>query len=109
MALDVTTLLPEMMAAAAGVLEEEWPEAMLYAESELKKLAETLALIDRLRAEGAITERRAQLHLEFQKSSMRTVLLTVDGLGVLAAERAINAALDVLRDTANTALGFPLI
>ncbi|KKS70444.1 MAG: hypothetical protein UV43_C0062G0001, partial [Parcubacteria group bacterium GW2011_GWF2_42_7] len=32
-----------------------------------------------------------------------------EGLGILAVEAAINAALSVIRDTVNTALKFPLI
>jgi hypothetical protein len=37
------------------------------------------------------------------------VLLTVEGLGLLAVEQAINAALRVVKDTVNTALGFVLV
>jgi hypothetical protein len=36
------------------------------------------------------------------------VLLTIEGLGIIAVEQAINAALDVLKDTVNSALDFRL-
>lgn len=109
MAIDISGLIPDMLGAAAGVLRDSWPEAEEFAETEFKKLGESLALIARLHAEGKITEERARLHLEFQKSSMKTVLLAIEGLGIIAVERAINAALGVLKDTVNTAFGFALL
>ena len=98
-----------MLNAAGSELGERWPEARDYAETEFKKTAETLLLIDKLLREEKIDQERARLHFEFQKASMKTVLLTVEGLGLLAAERAINAALDVVRKTVNRALGFGLL
>ena len=80
-----------------------------FAETEFKHLAETLALIVSLKAEGKITEDQAMLHLEIQKNTTRMVLLTAEGLSLLAVEAAINAALTVVRDTINSAIGFALI
>ena len=109
MALDLSPLLPAMMDAAAHSLGAAWPEARDFAETEFKKSAATIELIARLHARGAISEERARLLLEVQKSSAKTVLLTLEGLGILAAEGAINAALSVVRDTVNAALGFTLV
>lgn len=109
MPLNISALIPDMLNAAAGVLKDKWPEAKEYTESEFKKLEESLALVSRLYAAGEITQKRAKLHIEFQKSSMRNVLLTIEGLGILAVEQAINAALKVIRDTVNTAIGFSLL
>ncbi len=61
----------------------------------------------KLHLSGQITEEQARLHLDIQKNASRTVLLTVEGLGLLAAEQAINAR--VVRDSVNTALDFVLI
>ena len=44
-----------------------------------------------------------------QKNASRSVLLTVEGLGILAVEEAINAALDVIKGAANKAIGFALL
>lgn len=109
MTLDISDLIPDMLAAAGGVLQDSWSEAKDYAEAEFRKTAETLALIARLYGDGTISEERARLHLEFQKSSTKTVLLTIEGLGVVAAEQAVNAALGVAKDAVNTTLGFVLI
>ena len=47
--------------------------------------------------------------MEIQKNASRTVLLTIEGLGLLAVEAAINAALNVVKDAVNTGIGFTLL
>ena len=56
-----------------------------------------------------ITEEEANILITMHKRSMTTVLLTIKGLGLLAIEAAINAALGVARDTINTAIGWKLL
>jgi 23S rRNA pseudoU1915 N3-methylase RlmH len=109
MAIRVAQLAKSMYTAAKDVLEEKAPEIKDYAKSEFKKIAESIAMIARLRVKGKITEEQARIHLEIQKNASRTVLLTVEGLGILAVEQAINAALGAVRDTVNTAVGFALL
>jgi hypothetical protein len=43
--------------------------------------------------------------MDLQHNASRAVLLTIKGLGIIAVEGAINAALDVVRDTINSAVG----
>lgn len=109
MAIDATKLAQDMLSAAKGVLTEKWPEIEDYAEMECKSFAENIAMIERMKLSGKITEEKARLHLEIQKNSARMVLLTVEGLGILAVEQAINAALGVIRDTVNSTLGWTLL
>ena len=109
MALNVSEISTSMRNAALGALKEKGPEIKGYAETEFKKLAETLAMIEKMRLTGAMTEEQAQLHLQIQKNATRTVLLTVEGLGMLAVEQAINAALAVVKDAVNSALKFTLL
>lgn len=109
MKLDTDKLGTEIAAAIKGVFSDEWPEIREYAQAEANKLAQTLAMIEALKAAGKINEQQAELHLQIQKNAMRSVLLTLEGLGMLAVENAINAALLVVKDTVNTALGFRLI
>jgi hypothetical protein len=98
-----------MVEAAKGKLKEQWPEVKEFARAEAKKTAETLAMIERLTLAGQINLRQAKALLSMQKNSALAVLLTVEGLGLLTVESAINAALASVRDTVNTALGFVLI
>lgn len=109
MKLDTGELSQAILAAFQGSLREQWPEIRAYGESEAKKLAQTLVMIEALQASGKITPAQAALHLEIQKNACRSVLLTLEGLGLLAVEAALDAALGVIRETVNGALGFALL
>ncbi|ALQ50441.1 hypothetical protein [Nitrosomonas ureae] len=109
MSLDAAQLGKDILSAIKGVLAEKWPDVKDYGEAEAKKLAQTLVMIEALRISGKINEEQAALHLEIQKNATRTVFLTLEGLGILTAEAAINAALNVVKDTVNTAIGFTLL
>jgi len=109
MAFDVRKLVRKMFKAFETSLAEKWPEVKDYAEAEAKKMAESLVMIEKLVITGQINEDQAKLHYQIQRNSTRIVLLTIEGLGIIAVEQAINAALDVLKDTVNTALDFTLI
>lgn len=107
--LDFGKLVKDMVDAVKGPLTDHWKEAKPYAEKEIKSFAENIKLIAKLKLEGKITEEQARLYIDIQKSSMRIVLLTIQGLGILAVENAINAAIDVIKGTVNTALGWTIL
>ena len=109
MALKASELVRSMVAAARGQLDERWPELREYAEAEAKKLAQTLLMIEKLKLRGKINKRQAELLLDIQRNTSRSVILTIEGLGLLAAEAAINAALDSITDTVNGAIGWRLL
>lgn len=109
MSMNASQLGKDILAAFKGSLSEKWPEIREYGEAEAKKLAQTLVMIEALRASGKITEEQARLHLEIQRNATRTVMLTLEGLGILAVEAAMNAALASVREAVNTALGFALV
>ena len=102
-------LAGSMFAAAQGTLKNDWPRVRAFAEPELARLAQSLVDIGQLLAEGKISEMEARSLLEIHKNTTRTVLLTIKGLGLLAAENAINAALGAVRDVVNGALNVALI
>jgi hypothetical protein len=109
MSLDVGDLASKMFGAFKNELSEKWPDVKDYAEAESKKLAENFAMIERLKLTGDITEEQAKLMHDIQRNACRSVLLTIEGLGLIAVEQSINAAMDVLSDTVNQALGFILL
>ena len=109
MSINVSQLARQMVGAAKTELTDEWPEIKQYAEAEARKIAETIKMIGRLHAQGKITKKAAKLHLRIQKNAAVTVLLTVEGLGLLAVENAINAAVKAIRQAVNTAVGFSLV
>ena len=105
----VSDILKAMLGAAKDELGQTWPEVQDFAKSEFKKLAQTLVDIGKLRAQGKITTKQAKILIRMQRRTTQTVLLTIEGLGILAVERAINAAIAVVRDTVNKAAGIVLI
>lgn len=109
MSLNAASLGQDMLNAFKAPLIAKWPEIRIYGEAEMKKLAQTLVMIEQLKISGEITAEQARLHLQIQKNAVRAVMLTIEGLGLLALEAAINAALAVVKSTVNTALGFVLI
>jgi len=107
--IDLNKLVGDMTASFATTLKSEWPSVAPIAEAEAKKLVQTMLTAETLRLSGKITVEGAQALLDIQHSSSRVALLTVQGLGLLAVEGAINAALDTVKTTVNTAIGFALI
>jgi hypothetical protein len=109
MAFDPRKLAKKMFKAFESSLADKWPEVKDYAEAEAKKIAESLVMIEKLILSEQISEEQAKLHFQIQKNATRMVLLTIEGLGIIAVEQAINAALGVLKETVNTALDFTLL
>jgi lipopolysaccharide biosynthesis regulator YciM len=109
MSLDVGELASQMFEAFKEKLSNKWPVVKDYAEVESKKLAENFVMIEKLKLTGEITEAQAKLHHEIQRNASSTVLLTLEGLELVAVEEAVNAAMEVLKETVNGALDFALL
>ncbi len=107
--IDTADLAKEMLAAARGVLKKRWPAVRDYATQEMRKIASDIAFIEVQVAEKKMTPDQARLHLGIQKNAARTVLLATEGIGLIAAEEAVNAATQVAAKAVNTALGFALL
>ncbi|MBN2486152.1 MAG: hypothetical protein JXB34_09280 [Bacteroidales bacterium] len=109
MELNTKKITADMLNAAKTVLKKHWKETKPYAEQQFKTFAQNIQLIASLKLRGEITEEKAKLHLNIQRNSIQIVLLTIEGLGLLAVEEAINAAIDVVKGTVNTAIGWNLL
>ena len=107
--LRMADILESMMGAARESLGEDWPRGRDYAKLELKKLAQSLIDITRLAATGKINRQQAQALLQIHRNTTLTVMLTVEGLGVIAVENAINAALTAVREVVNGVVGWRLV
>ena len=107
--LNLGDLVKQMSSAAFKVLKDKWPSVKTFAESEFKKIAQTIVTIQKAKLAKEITKDEAKLLMEMQKNATRSVLITAEGLGVLAAEQAINAGLAVVKDAVNKAVGWTLL
>lgn len=106
---DAGALAAQIAAAMTGQLAKSGKTIAAYAKAEAQKLATSAVEIAALRATGVINDEQAKLHLDIQKHASRAVLSAIEGLGILAAEAAINAGLAVVRQAVNTFAGFDLI
>lgn len=109
MPLDISTIASSLVGTIKPILTKYWGDAAEYAKTESIKMAQTLAHIADLKAGGKIDESQAKALLDMQKQAMQAVLLTVEGIGLVAAQAAINAALLAIKDTVNKVLGFGLL
>jgi hypothetical protein len=107
--LNVQSLLQDMLQAAKMSLKDKWPSVRDLATSSLKKIAQSLVEIEIMKQDGTITEEQARLMVSMDKNTFKIMMLTIEGLGLLAVESALNAALNVIRDTVNTAVGFVIL
>ncbi len=109
MTFDVASLAESMLAAARIPLGAAWNEARPFAQTQFTNIAQQIVAIKEQRLAGTLTEEQAVLLLDMQTNASRSVLLTIEGIGLLAAQDAINAALAVVTQFVNTALGFALL
>lgn len=107
--IDLEDLLGRMIQAAADSLGDDWPRVRNTAETELRGLAEQAMDIEAAHAAGEIDQETAELYRELLKNRRETLEALFTGLGKLAAERAINAAIGVLRQAVNTAVGWSVL
>lgn len=106
---DVERTAEAMAAAIVASLKKDLPLAQDYATVESRKIAATIAHIGELYVARKIDKTTTRLLLDMQEHASRAVLLTIEGLGVVAAEKAINAALAVVAQAVNKAIGFALL
>lgn len=109
MKIDVKEILARMLTAAKDIFTDSWKDVKPYVENEFKAYTQNLLLINKLKLENKIDEEQARLYLEIQKSSMRTILLSIQGISIITLENAINAAIDIIKDTVNTAIGWRIL
>ncbi len=107
--IDASVIMQAMTQAAAAALKKKWPAARTYAGHEFEKFVLQMQQIEKLKDDKAITEDEARFLARLQQNAMMTVLLTLEGLGMLAVESAVNASIDAVRDLINTAIGWKVL
>lgn len=109
MTLDIGQLAKDMFNAAFPILKQDAPEIEAFARGEFQKIAQQLLTIESEVVAGQITAEQAGILVEMQKSASRVVLLTAKGLSLLTVEKALNAALAVVKTAVNTAAGIAIL
>jgi transcription initiation factor IIE alpha subunit len=107
--INLPDILNEMSEVSKKILKSNWKKVRPMAELQLKSILHNLEQIAELKIKGKITEEQAKLHLKIQKESIRTILLSFEGIGIVAAEQVINESLAVIKNTANKYIGWKLL
>ncbi len=107
--LDFNSIFNQMLNAAKSSLGEKFPTIRDLATTSIKTIAQNIIDIEEMNVSGAITQEQALLMIGMQKNAFKIVLLSEEGLGLLAVEAALNAALDAVKTAVNTAIGFALL
>jgi hypothetical protein len=105
---NVDALASEVAAKFIEILTGAGREIASYATAEARKLATSAVEIAALRATGVIDDEELRLHLVIQKNASQAVLSAVQGIGIIAAEQAINAGLKIIAGAIKTATGITL-
>jgi hypothetical protein len=61
-----------------------------------------------LRITNQITQEELEARLSFQKLAFQNVLITLQGLGLIAAQNIVNGVIGILRTAIEKAIGFKL-
>lgn len=101
---DAAQVAGNAAASMLGILRDAGQDIVHFAEAEARKIATSMAEIADLRVKGVIGDEEVRLHLDIQKNASRAVLMAIKGVGIIAAEQAVNAAFDVVRGALNAAL-----
>jgi hypothetical protein len=103
--LDINKVVSDMLQASSAALIKGGQQASEYASHEYAQFIDDIEHVQTMAEQGTITAAEAQALVDQHKMSMQAVLLCVEGLGVIAVQNAINAALKVLNDAIAAALG----
>lgn len=109
MSIDVTAVTNTMIQSVRRSVGDRWSAVRDFAEPELRKLAQTLEDVQQLHADGKIDANRAFEMVEMQRNVAMGVLKGVEGLGILTAREAIDAAAHAAGSIVNRLVGFKLI
>lgn len=106
---DVEALGAEMLTAARAALADRAPALQSTVEMELRRLAGALADVGVLLGKGEIDHDRARKMIDIYRLAVRSVLRSVEGLSLVAADQAMQAVMRVAGAVLNRVIGVNLI
>lgn len=104
MSFNIDSTLKDMAAAVEGIVDKDQHKIGDYAKKIFDEEKQTLNQIALLRLGGQITDEEFQSELEDEKDTVRAQLLALKVLSKATAQKAANAALDVLYKSVIAAL-----
>ena len=87
----------------------EIPGLLIDIKRESEHIRKCIENIETKVVQKHITKEEGAVHLRIQKNAFETVLSAYKGIALIDAEKAVNAALQAIKDFVNHKLGFDLI
>ena len=104
---DPDAVLKEAVGAAkAAISGTDWAEIKEYVKKSAKDLVNAGIQVQKLKLTGKINEDEAKSLIEEEKIVVRMKLRAIAGVTLLTVQNALNAVLQVLRDSLNAAIGW---
>lgn len=105
MKFDINEVIAQMSGAVKDTVSENWTDAKSATSQFLTNRKERLALIAELRLTGDLTQEKFESRLNDEKLILEAELHAVAVITKAIAQKAANAAIDVLTKAVSTALG----
>lgn len=107
--LNLEQLKAGMITGFKSVALQAWPTVKDFATFELKLLAQSLIEIQSLAVSGRISKAEARSLIRQHKNATIAVISGIEGMTLLTAEQAVNAAIRAIKQALNTAAGFAIV
>ena len=104
MSFDIDAVLKNMSAAAQKSLEKDLPEIEDFGQEILEEEKESLEMMAKERIAGRWNQAKFDKELEREQKVIQVEMLTIDIMTKAAAQRAVNAAIDVFTKAVKAAL-----
>ncbi|OUL58390.1 hypothetical protein [Pseudoalteromonas ulvae] len=104
MSFDSHQVMNDMLVAMQTSLADDWQEASGYAQQLLIQHKEMMFELAKLRLEGELTEQELQNELIDEQETIAAELLALQVIGKASAQRAAQAAMNVLIRAVRTAM-----
>lgn len=101
---NIDTTIKDMLAAAKGEIKKGWKEVQSTAESFMQRRKKRMGLLATDRISGRITDAELLSFLDDEKLLFKSELDALEVIAEAIAQRAANAALDILYAAINKAI-----
>jgi hypothetical protein len=106
--IDLKQILKESFSVSKGILKDSWNKLEPYAEHEFRQFAENAEFLATLKLMGEIGEEELKARMEIQRLSLKNVLLTLEGIGLVTAQNVVNAVFAIVQKAIEGALNIAL-
>lgn len=99
MKFDIDQTINDMLAAIKGVVSDNWEDVKTVATEFLKRRKDRLKMIAEMRISGELSQEKFESRLNDEKLIVEAELNAVAVISKAIAQKAVNAAMDVLTKT----------